>query len=284
MDNRFLVRNLPMDWSWQDVHGWLSTLDITASWVHLFGRVRQVQDQQSGFIHIPGHVDVHYVLQSLSSCWLTHRQVQVQLANESHRVHWPGAKPKCVPKQPFQPPPQADPAPPVPVAPSKAATQTRLLSQAPVTPPKASPKEPQPQALPDPSKSKAAPAHCSSPKSSSPALAPSPSGEPENMAMSPASDATSPADADEFGQPLTATWLKPCQWGMQVVVTTGRSASTSTKCSGILMEPCTLLGVTAARAFVAAAMSPASTMLAHFFLGLFWGSMWVLAGSSAMFF
>ena len=173
MDNRFLVRNLPMDWSWQDVHGWLSTLDITASWVHLFGRVRQVQDQQSGFIHIPGHVDVHYVLQSLSSCWLTHRQVQVQLANESHRVHWPGAKPKCVPKQPFQPPPQADPAPPVPVAPSKAATQTRLLSQAPVTPPKASPKEPQPQALPDPSKSKAAPAHCSSPKSSSPALAPS---------------------------------------------------------------------------------------------------------------
>ena len=175
MDNRFLVRNLPMDWSWQDVHGWLATLDITASWVHLFGRVRQVQDQQSGFIHIPGHVDVHYVLQTLSSCWLTHRQVQVQLANESHRVHWPGAKPKCVPKQPFQPPPQADPAPPVPVpvAPSKAATQTRLLAQAPVTPPKASPKEPQPQALPDPSKSKAAPAHCSSPKSSSPALAPS---------------------------------------------------------------------------------------------------------------
>ena len=107
---------------------------------------------------------------------------------------------------------------------------------------------------------------------------------PENMAMSPASDATSPADADEFGQPLTATWLKPCQWGMQVVVTTGRSASTSTKCIGILMEPCTLLGVTAARAFVAAAMSPASTLLAHFFLGLFWGSMWVLAGSSAMFF
>lgn len=68
-------------------------------WHHcqLGALVRTVQDQQSGYIHIPQEVDVEFVVQALQSSWLTHRQVQVRLCNETERVHWPGAKAKSQP-------------------------------------------------------------------------------------------------------------------------------------------------------------------------------------------
>ena len=130
MDNRFLVRNLPMDWSWQDVHGWLSTFGITANWVHLFSCARPAE-------WLPQEVDVEFVVQALPSSWLTHRQVQVRLCNETERVHFPGAKPKSQPlasTQQKQPPPTQPKTPPraSPTMPSPA-----LAASLPVTPPKA---------------------------------------------------------------------------------------------------------------------------------------------------
>ena len=95
------------------------------------------QDLQSGYIHIPQEVDVEFVVQALPSSWLTHRQVQVRLCNETERVHFPGAKPKSQPlasTQQKQPPPTQPKTPPraSPTMPSPA-----LAASLPVTPPKA---------------------------------------------------------------------------------------------------------------------------------------------------